>query len=82
MGMVLALLSGCGLRDCTLVGPPSTITVDTVRVVGAHDGRLVARLCLNDSCTFNQHSSRLSVIDIDDSITRSDADRAALIGRL
>ena len=67
MGMVLALLSGCGVRDCTDVGPPSTITVDTARVVGAFDGRLVARLCLNDSCnTFNQHSSRLGVIDIDD----------------
>jgi hypothetical protein len=66
-GMVLALLSGCGQRDCTNVGPPSTITVDTARVVGAHEGRLVARLCLNDSCnTFNQHSSRLGVIDIED----------------
>ena len=60
------LTASCG-GDCTTIGPPSTIWIDTATVVRGFDERLTVSVCVNETCDlFARSSRRLGWVEIDD----------------
>jgi hypothetical protein len=62
----MACMTSCG-GDCTSIGPPSTVQIDTAPVVSELRERLTVVLCVNETCEkFDRFSRRLGFVEIDD----------------
>ena len=66
--VLLVALTGCQVRDCSVVGAPPTIGVDVGRVLADEHGPVRARLCVEDTCdsTSKSNGQRLGVLYVDD----------------
>lgn len=68
--LALGVLAGCSQgKPCTLIGGPSTITIDVGRILADHQGEVLARLCVETTCdsTSKQDARQLDVLFVDDS---------------
>lgn len=61
------MTANCAGRDCTDIGEPSTVQIDTASVIHDRSERLTVRMCVNETCdTFDRFSRRLGWVDLDD----------------
>jgi hypothetical protein len=63
----LLALSACRGQDCTTIGSPSTVTVDTSGVVAGQKGLLSVHFCVNTECrNYHREADRLEVLGLSD----------------
>jgi hypothetical protein len=67
LAVTVLLLAACRGQDCTDVGAPPTVTVDTSGVVAGQKGLLSVHFCVNLECrNYHRTADRLQVLQMDD----------------
>ena len=62
------LLAACRVQDCTTIGAPPTVTIDTSGVVAGQNGLLSVHFCVNLKCrNYHRTADRVQVLQMNDS---------------